>query len=143
MRTIAQKLDSLSLTHSIATVTTVSKKPADAQHHIAELGAEINCVSKTIEDPLLRLGFAVGSERALHGIANEIGTNYAINEVEESKMSSSLSDTFRSKGMRVPVERTLTKQNWTKLDTIDYFFRTIYTYSTTKQLQSQILENQE
>ena len=143
MTTIAQKLDSLSLTHSVGTVTTVSKEPADTQYHIAALRPETNRVNNTIEDPLLRLGFAVGPERALHGIANEIGSDYAINEVEESKMKYSPLDTFRSKSKSFSVERTLTKQSWTNWDTLNYFSGTIHIYSMTKQLQPKILNHQE
>lgn len=144
MRTIAQKLDSLSLTHCVATVTTFSKEPADTQNHIAALRAESTRVDKTIEDPVLRLGFAVGSERALSGIANEIGTNNAINEVDGNKVTSSATDGFISdKGKSSFIDQTLTKQTWRKKDTISYLFGTIHTYSTTKQLQLNILDKEE
>lgn len=144
MTTIAQKLDNLSLQHSVAIVTTISKEPKDNQNHTAALLAETTRVNRTIEDPLIRWGFAVASERALHRIANEIGTKDAINEVDDSKLNFMPSDEVvseRSKGFFV--DPPLTKQTSRKWNTISCFFGTIHTYSTTKQLQLNILDNQE
>ena len=144
MRTIAQKLDSLSLQHSVAIVTTISKEPEGKQNHIAALRAETTCVDKTVEDPLLRLGFAVGSERTLRGIANEIGTKDAINEVNDNKPTSSTSDNFISnKTESFFLDQSLTKHSWRKWNTINYFFGTVHIYSTTKQLQLNISDNQD
>ena len=143
MTTIARQLDSLSPKHSVAIVTTISKEPEDTQNHIAALRAETTRVEKTIEDPLLRLRFAVASERALHGIANEIGANDAMNEVDDRKLTSSPSDKLiseRDKGFFVDQPLVpLTKQIWRKWNTTNYFFGTIHTYSTTKQLRLNIL----
>lgn len=144
MKIIAQKLDNLSLQHSVAIVTTISKNSEDTQNRIAALRTETTRVDKTLENPLLRLGFAVGSERTLHGTANEIGTNDAIDEIDGDKVTLSPPDQFISRKRDIfNVDQALTKHIWRNWNTFNRFFGTIHTYSTTKQLQINILDNQQ
>lgn len=135
---IAQKLSSISLQHSAATVTTFSKDPADNQNHIAVLQAETTRVNKTVEDPLLRFGFAVGSQRAVHHIGKEIGITDHINHAYEKRLTHIPSDTFKpEEGKKVSDVKLLTKRTLRQWNTnTDYFFGTIQTCSTTKQLHS-------
>lgn len=144
MTTIAQKLDSLSLTQSVASVVTILKEPEDNQNHIAALRAGTTRAEKTIESPLLRQGFAVASERALHGVANDIGANDAMNKADDRTPTSGPSEKLISeKGKGFFVDQPLTKQTWRNWNTTSYFFGTIHTYSTTKQLQLNILNDHE
>ena len=142
---ISEKLSSLSLQHSVATVTTFSKEPADTQNHIATLRAETACFNRTIEDPLLRLGFAVGSERAVHQIANKIGTNDSINTVYDRELSFDPPDTSKTREDKdISDVKLLTKRTLSEWDSAtNYLFGTIYTCSTTKQLESTMFGNQE
>lgn len=143
--TISEKLSSLSLQHSAATVTTFSKEPAVTQNHIATLRAETARVNNTLKDPLLRLGFAVGSESAVHKIANKIGTNDSINPVYDKGLNWNPSDTLELREDRgISDVKLLTKRTLREWDTTtNYFFGTIYTCSTTKQLQSSMFDSQE
>lgn len=144
MTIIAQKLDSLFLQHSVATVTTVSKEPADTQSHIAALRAETARVNETLEDPLLRLGFAIGSEKAVHQIQNKNGTTNSTDEVYDEELTSIPSGTLGGEeDKKFSNAKVLTKWTWEESNTTNYFFGTIHTYSTTRQLQSNNLEDQE
>lgn len=141
LTTIAQ---SLSLRHAGAAVTTFSSKPADTRDHIAALRAEASRVDKTIEDPLLRLGFAVGSEKAMHQILNKIETTDPADEVCDSQLPSCPSDAFKlEEGTKFSGAKSRTKRTWTVRSSTNYFFGTIHTHSTTRQLQSQVLDDQE
>lgn len=141
LTTIAQ---SLSLRHAGAAVTTFSSKPADTRDHIAALRAEASRVDKTIEDPLLRLGFAVGSEKAMHQILNKIETTDPADEVCDSQLPPCPSDAFKlEEGTKFSGAKSRTKRTWTVRSSTNYFFGTIHTHSTTRQLRSQVLDDQE
>ena len=141
MTTIVQ---SLSLQQSGATVTTCSKDPADTRDHIAALQAETSRVGKNIEDPLLRLGFAVGSEKATQQILNNIETTDSAYEGYANKSTFSASDVSRLEGGKGFLgAKPRTKRTWTVENITNYFFGTISTQSTTRQLQSHILDHQD
>ena len=144
LASIEQRLSSLSLPHSVVTVTTVSKEPTDTQNHIAALRAETTRVDQTIEDPLFRLGFAVGSEKAVHQIQSKIETTDSADAAYDNKVTSSPSGIIKpEEAKNFPDAKLQTKWIWSEWNTTNFLFGTIHTSSTTRQLQSSVFDDQQ